>query len=76
MSLQETLEAKKDTQSELDDLLMVLGDVEEKSTKYRERLVELGEEVSDGDDDDGEDANKDDGDDDDGQEKVGLVSKP
>lgn len=78
MSLQETIEAKKDTQSELDDLLMVLGDVEEKSTKYRERLVELGEEVSDGDDD-GEDANKDDGDDGDdgdGQEKAGLVSKP
>lgn len=54
---------------------MVLGDVEEKSTKYRERLIELGEELSDGEDD-GDDDDKDDDDDGNGQETTSSDRKP
>ncbi|KAF9782027.1 hypothetical protein IL306_011746 [Fusarium sp. DS 682] len=54
--LQESNEARETTQSELDDLLMVFGDLEEKA-----RLVELGETVSDGEDDEDD---EDDGDED------------
>lgn len=54
----DALRAKTAIQGELDDLLMVLGDTEEKLSRYRERLVELGEEVSD-DDDDEESSNDD-----------------
>jgi chromosome segregation ATPase len=48
--------AKKETerqaaQSELDDLLMVFADVEDKSSRYKERLKALGESVSDAEDD-------------------------
>lgn len=52
--MQETLATKNDIQTELDDLLMVLGDAEEKSSKYRKRLVELGQEVSEEDEDEDE----------------------
>jgi hypothetical protein len=53
-------------QSELDDLLMVFGDLEEKSQKYKQRLKELGESVSDGEDgDEGEDEDEDEGEDED-----------
>ncbi|KAL0940807.1 intracellular protein transport protein [Colletotrichum truncatum] len=38
------------TQNELDDLLMVFGDLEEKVAKYKAQLKALGEEVSDGED--------------------------
>jgi chromosome segregation ATPase len=38
----------KAVQSELDDLLMVFGDLEDKATKYKERLKALNEHVSDG----------------------------
>ncbi|KAG0651473.1 Intracellular transport USO1 [Hyphodiscus hymeniophilus] len=48
-------------QSELDDLLMVFGDLEEKSEKYKERLRELGENVSDGEEGDEDEAGEDDG---------------
>ncbi|KAG7294255.1 hypothetical protein NEMBOFW57_004325 [Staphylotrichum longicolle] len=50
-------EERKGVQGELDDLLEVFGDLEEKVTKYKERLKALGQEVSDGEDedDDGED---------------------
>lgn len=51
-----TQAAKNDIQTELDDLLMVLGDAEERSSKYRKRLVELGQEVSEGEDEDGDEA--------------------
>ena len=37
-------------QSELDDLLMVFGDLEDKASKYKKRLQALGESVSDGED--------------------------
>jgi chromosome segregation ATPase len=49
-ALAEKEREKKAVQSELDDLLMVFGDLEEKSEKYKERLKELGESVSDGED--------------------------
>ncbi|KFA64352.1 hypothetical protein S40285_02935 [Stachybotrys chlorohalonatus IBT 40285] len=49
--LTEATKAKAATQSELDDLLMVFGDLEEKVAKYKARLKELGEEVSEGEDD-------------------------
>ncbi|KAK3304497.1 p115 like vesicle tethering protein [Chaetomium strumarium] len=50
-------EERKNAQSELDDMLMVFGDLEEKVTKYKERLKALGEEVSDGEEegDEGQD---------------------
>ncbi|KAK4101348.1 hypothetical protein N658DRAFT_566742 [Parathielavia hyrcaniae] len=55
---------RKSVQSELDDLLEVFGDLEEKVTKYKERLKALGQEVSDGEDEDGdEDEEEDEGDD-------------
>ncbi|TVY93311.1 Intracellular protein transport protein [Lachnellula willkommii] len=45
-------------QGELDDLLMVFGDLEDKVNKYKERLKELGENVSDGEDDEEEDSDE------------------
>lgn len=50
-------------QSEFDDLLMVFGDLEDKASKYKERLKVMGENVSDGEDED-EDGADDDGDED------------
>ena len=51
-ALAEKENERKAVQSELDDLLMVFGDLEEKSSKYKERLKELGENVSDAEDED------------------------
>ncbi|KAL7270968.1 Vesicle-mediated ER to Golgi transport protein [Rhizina undulata] len=49
-------EAKaKEVQTELDDLFMVLGDLEEKRKADKKRLKALGEEVSDDEDEDDED---------------------
>ncbi|KAK0705195.1 p115 like vesicle tethering protein [Lasiosphaeris hirsuta] len=62
------LEAKEEerraTQNELDDLLIVFSDLEEKVTRYKDRLKTLGETVSDGEDEDedGDDAEEDDDD--------------
>ncbi|KAH6888760.1 p115 like vesicle tethering protein [Thelonectria olida] len=79
--LAESNEAKETAQSELEDLLMVFGDLEEKVARYKARLVKLGETVSDaeeeddededdeGDDDDDEDDDDDDDDDDDTKDK-------
>lgn len=64
--LQEKETARQAAQSELDDLLMVFGDMEEKMTKYKERLKALGENVSD--DEDGDD----DDDDDEDEEESGV----
>ena len=50
-------------QSELDDLLMVFGDLEDKSSKYKKRLKALGESVSDGEDEDEEGGGDDGGED-------------
>jgi len=54
---------KKATQTELDDLLMVFGDLEEKVAKYKARLKGLGEQISDGEEDEsgGEDDTGDEG---------------
>ncbi|KAL8926433.1 MAG: hypothetical protein Q9208_002976 [Pyrenodesmia sp. 3 TL-2023] len=43
--------ARQTTQTELDDLLMVLGDLEEKRSRDKKRLRALGESTSDGEDD-------------------------
>ncbi|OTB14897.1 hypothetical protein K445DRAFT_318806 [Daldinia sp. EC12] len=53
--LEEKEEEKSTIQSELDDLLMVFGDLEEKVEKYKKRLVDLGETVSDGEDENDDD---------------------
>ena len=56
-ALAEKVKERNAVQSELDDLLMVFGDLEEKSEKYKERLKELGESISDeeeGDEDEAE----------------------
>ena len=45
-------EARASTQSELDDLLVVLGDLEEKRTRDKAKLKELGAETSDAEDED------------------------
>ncbi|CAJ2511027.1 Uu.00g066520.m01.CDS01 [Anthostomella pinea] len=62
--LKEKEEQKSATQTELDDLLMVYGDLEEKVEKYKKRLTDLGENVSDDEEDDDEDDDED-GDEDD-----------
>lgn len=58
-------ESRASAQSELDDLLMVLGDLEEKRARDKAKLKELGAETSDvdddGDEEDGEDEEEDDG---------------
>ena len=59
-ALAEKEKERKAVQSELDDLLMVFGDVEEKTEKYKERLKELGENVFDGEDDDEDEAEEED----------------
>ncbi|KAK1832103.1 intracellular protein transport protein USO1 [Podospora conica] len=58
--LEEKEEEKKAIQNELDDLLIVFSDLEEKADKYKERLKALGESVSDGEDDDEDDDDDDD----------------
>lgn len=47
-SLVEKEAERQAAQNELDDLLMVFGDLEEKASKYKDRLKSLGEGVSDG----------------------------
>ena len=53
-ALVEKEKERKVVQGELEDLLMVFGDLEEKSEKYKAQLKELGGNVSDGEDDDAE----------------------
>ncbi|KAI5267465.1 hypothetical protein E4T47_08035 [Aureobasidium subglaciale] len=52
-------EASK-AKTELEDMLMVLADLEDKAKGYREKLREHGEEVSDDEDDDDDDEDEDD----------------
>lgn len=61
-SLESKEAERKAAQSELDDLLMVFGDLEEKSLKYKDRLKALGGSVSDEEDDaeDGDEETEDD----------------
>ncbi|KAJ1338545.1 intracellular protein transport protein USO1 [Microdochium nivale] len=58
--LKEKDDEKEATQTELDDLLMVFSDLEEKVEKYKKRLVEAGGTVSDAEDDSDEDGNDND----------------
>ncbi|KAI1004138.1 hypothetical protein K3495_g4075 [Podosphaera aphanis] len=62
ISLTEKTREKQTVQEELDDLLMVFADMEDKVSKYKKKLRAIGEAVSDaGEDDDGEvDNNSDD----------------
>ncbi|KAF5510336.1 Intracellular protein transport protein USO1 [Colletotrichum siamense] len=60
-------EDKQATQNELDDLLMVFGDLEDKVAKYKAQLKALGEAVSDGEEEQ-EDSDEDDEDEDDEEE--------
>ncbi|EQB45594.1 hypothetical protein CGLO_15514 [Colletotrichum gloeosporioides Cg-14] len=55
-------EDKQATQNELDDLLMVFGDLEDKVAKYKAQLKALGEAVSDGEEEE-EDSDEEDEDD-------------
>ncbi|KAH8203250.1 hypothetical protein TruAng_002548 [Truncatella angustata] len=61
------LKAKDDdkaaTQTELDDLLMVFGDLEEKVEKYKKQVEQLGGTVSEDEDEDDEDEDEDEDDD-------------
>ncbi|CAN9094801.1 unnamed protein product [Alternaria alternata] len=66
--LKKAEEAEKEKATELEDLIMVLSDLEEKRSKDKERLKALGEEVSDDEDEDDEDEGDDDDDDDDDDE--------
>lgn len=60
---------RKAVQSELDDLLMVLGDLEDKVTKYKEHLRSLGESVSDAEEGEEEEEEEERGGDDDDHEE-------
>lgn len=52
---------KESTQGELDDMLMLFADAEEKVNKYKEKLLALGETISDDEDgDEDEDEDEDD----------------
>ncbi|KAJ5774860.1 hypothetical protein N7457_009756 [Penicillium paradoxum] len=52
-------EARQSAQSELEDLLIVFGDLEAKRMEDKNRLKELGEEVSEAEDDDDDDEDED-----------------
>ncbi|KAJ5578359.1 uncharacterized protein N7459_007323 [Penicillium hispanicum] len=52
-------EARQAAQSELDDLLIVFGDLEAKRSEDKQRLKDLGQEVSEAEEDDDEDENED-----------------
>ncbi|KAJ2985409.1 hypothetical protein NUW58_g5544 [Xylaria curta] len=58
--LKEKEEQHSSTQTELDDLLMVFGDLEEKVEKYKKRLKDLGEVISDAEEEDDDDDDEDD----------------
>ncbi len=59
-ALAEKESEKQAIQNELDDLLMVFGDLEEKVTKYKAKLKALGESVSDGEDEESEEDGEED----------------
>ncbi|KAJ2907112.1 Uso1 [Zalerion maritima] len=53
--IKEVEEEKQSTQGELDDLLMVFGDLEDKVEKYKKKLKDLGHAMSDDEEGDDED---------------------
>ncbi|KAL9094187.1 MAG: hypothetical protein Q9165_003602 [Trypethelium subeluteriae] len=64
-------EARKAVQGELDEMLMVMTDLEERRAKDKARLKTLGDEVSDSEDGaDGEGGGEEDGEDDDGNDSA------
>ncbi|TDZ27582.1 Intracellular protein transport protein USO1 [Colletotrichum trifolii] len=78
MTLKKAEEDQKATQNELDDLLMVFGDLEEKVAKYKAQLKKLGEIVSDGEneyDDDEDEYNASEEDDSGSDNAVGEAAK-
>jgi intracellular protein transport protein USO1 len=44
----------KTVQGELDDLLLVLGEMEDKTSRYKDKIKSLGGEITDEDDEDEE----------------------
>jgi len=58
--LEEKDEEKAATQTELDDLLMVFSDLEEKVEKYKKRVIEAGGTVSEAEDDEDDEDEEDD----------------
>jgi intracellular protein transport protein USO1 len=50
--LEEVDSKAKNAQGELDDLLLVLGEMEATATRYKEKIKSLGGEVTDDDDED------------------------
>ncbi|KUI67243.1 Intracellular protein transport protein USO1 [Cytospora mali] len=66
--LQEKEKEKESTQGELDDMLMLFADAEEKVNKYKEKLQALGETISDDEDGDEDDDDEEDAKDEDGQD--------
>ncbi|KAI5862272.1 p115 like vesicle tethering protein [Durotheca rogersii] len=70
--VREKEEQRSATQGELDDLLMVFGDLEEKVEKYKKRLIEAGESVSDGEEENEEEEGSDDDDEDDDSKTDGV----
>ncbi|KIW84144.1 hypothetical protein Z517_03391 [Fonsecaea pedrosoi CBS 271.37] len=64
--------ARKDVQTELDDLLVVFGDLEAKRSADKKKLKELGQEVSEDEDEDEEDEGDDAEAEDDGDEDAGA----
>ncbi|OLN95381.1 Intracellular protein transport protein USO1 [Colletotrichum chlorophyti] len=75
MAAKKMEEEKKMTQNELDDLLMVFGDLEEKLAKYKAKLSDLGETVSDGEDDEDSDEDEEEDDDEDDDAKSEDVKR-
>lgn len=58
-AVKEKEEARSAVQTELDDLFVVLGDLEEKRTRDKQRLKALGEEISDAEDDEEDEEGED-----------------
>lgn len=65
--IQQKEKDKESTQGELDDMLMLFADAEEKVNKYKEKLQALGETISD--DEDGDDDEDDEDDEEEEQEE-------
>lgn len=63
-ALAEKEQEKQAVQGELDDLMMVFADMEDKVQQYRDRLKALGESVSDEEDEDDDEDEEEDKEDD------------
>ncbi|KAE8413734.1 hypothetical protein BDV36DRAFT_267717 [Aspergillus pseudocaelatus] len=59
LEVKEKEEARKSAQSELEDLLIVFGDLEAKRNEDKKRLKDLGQEVSEAEEDDDDDDEED-----------------